>query len=94
MDRLDYTCRKVAVRISQILIRHEIKVAAQRSLDSERGTCRRIRIGSASGYHAQGPVALGMTVGGAIYSDARYSRTTGLFSNFFQCPPLQVIHRK
>src|ERR1700719_2603159 len=64
-------------RSTRRLIRHEIIVAAQRVLDSERGTCRRIGIGSASGYHAQRPVALGMAIGDAIYCDTRYSRTTG-----------------
>ena len=75
--------KSTSCRSIRRLIRHEIKVAAQRVLDSERGTCRRIGIGSTSGYHAQGPVALGMAIGDAIYCDARYTRTTGLFSNFF-----------
>ena len=70
-------------RSNRRLIRHEIIVAAQRVLDSERGTCRRIGIGSTSGYHAQRPVTLGMAVGDAIYCDAHYTRTTGLLSNFF-----------
>jgi hypothetical protein len=75
--------KSTSCRSARRLIRHEIKVAAQRVLDSERGTCRRIGIGSTSGYHAQGPVALGMAIGDAIYCDARHTRTTGLFSNFF-----------
>jgi hypothetical protein len=33
-------------------------------------------------------------VGDAIYCDARYTRTTGSLSNFFQCPPPQSLHRK
>src|SRR3984957_12613166 len=80
--------KSTSSRSTRRLIRHEIIVAAQRLLDSERGTRRRISIGSTSGHHAQGPVTLGMAVGDAIYCDARHTRTAGLSSNFFQRPRL------
>jgi hypothetical protein len=83
----------LAPRSIRRLIRHEIVVAAERLLDSERGTSRRIRVGSASGHHAQGPIAVDMAVGDAIYCDTHYGRTSALLSNFFQRSPPQVIHR-
>jgi hypothetical protein len=86
--------KSTSCRSTRRLIRHEIIVAAQRVLDSERGTRRRISIGSASGYHAQRPVTLGMAVNDAIYYEARNTRTAGLSSNFFQRQRLQSLHRK
>jgi hypothetical protein len=95
-----YTTRRKAQKIDQTvdrnvasLIRHEIIVAAQRLLNGERGTGRRICVGSASGHHAQGPIAVDMAVGDAIYCDTHYGRTSALLSNFFQRSPPQVIHR-
>jgi len=92
---LEWTCSVPnapwVARSTRRLIGHEIVVTAQRLLDGERGTCRRIRIGSARGYYAT--VAVGMAVGDAIYSKAHYVRTAGSFSDFFQRPVSQELHR-
>ena len=75
-------------------IRRQIVVVAEGLLDIYRCPSRRIWIGSASRYHAHRPVTFCTVIGDAIYCDARYTRTTGSLSNFFQCPPPQSLHRK